>query len=102
VEDSIIYLMLVLGVVWILFELVEHLALPMYWAITGKKPRLHHGSAIIEGRLVHVVSWDGNQGKVRLDGELWQATGQQVFLPGDMAVVKKLKGLNLIVDRSKD
>ena len=101
-RDNIIYLLLALGAGWLIFEVVEHLLMPLYWAVRGKKSRLHHGPTAIEGRLAKVVHWEGGKGKVKIDGELWQAKSREAILKDETVTVKKMDGLTLIVSRSQD
>jgi len=102
VSDSILYLLLALGAGWLLLEVVEHLLFPLYWVISNKKPRLHHGPATIEGRFAQVVHWEGDNGKVKIDGELWQAKGRENLLKEETVIVKKMDGLTLTVSRPED
>ena len=99
-SDGIVYLGLLVVAGWLLFELTEHVLLPLYWAISGKAPRLHNGPGAMAGRQARVVSWKGSQGKVNLDGEIWLATSRDNLSEDESVVIIKAKGLTLKVSRA--
>lgn len=44
-----------------------------------------------------VLDWDGRSGRVRLHGEIWQATAPESLDPGSRVRVEKIDGLTLVV-----
>jgi membrane-bound serine protease (ClpP class) len=49
------------------------------------------------GKEVKVEKWQGKDGIVFINGELWKATSDVPLLPGDKAMIEKVDGLLLIV-----
>lgn len=45
-----------------------------------------------------VKQWKKNEGKVFVNGELWQAVSEVPLLPGDRVVIQKVEGLTLEVN----
>ena len=90
-----VILILVVGV--ILLELIEHVLLPLFWFIKGRKRKSACGISGMFDKVGEVKQWHKNEGKVYVDGELWQAFGEVSFLPGDKVIVKNVEGLKLEV-----
>jgi len=95
-----IILTLVIGVV--LFELIEHLVLPLFWSIMGRKRDSLCGVTGMLGKVGEVKQWKKNEGKVFVNGELWQAVSEVPLVPGDRVVIQKVEGLTLKVNYWKD
>jgi membrane protein implicated in regulation of membrane protease activity len=81
----------------IIYELLEHLILPLFWIIRNRTQKSYCGPSGMIGKKCLVKQWDGNGGKVQVGGELWNAIGQLSLIPGDEAVVQSLEGLTLRV-----
>jgi membrane-bound serine protease (ClpP class) len=45
-----------------------------------------------------IKQWTTNEGKVFVNGELWQAVSKVPLLPGDRVVIQKVEGLTLEVN----
>jgi len=82
---------------YLLFELIEHAILPLFWIITKKQKRSVTGASGLIGEIGEVREWAGNEGRIFVHGELWRATGEELLLPGDKVVVQNVQGLMLIV-----
>ena len=91
-----IILTLVIGVV--LFELIEHVVFPLFWSIMGRKRKSVCGVSGMLGKVGEVKHWKKNEGKVFVNGELWQAVSEVHLLPGDSVVIQKVNGLTLEVN----
>ena len=50
------------------------------------------------GKVGEVKQWQKNEGKVFVNGELWQAVSEVPLLPGDRVVIQKVEGLTLEVN----
>ena len=50
------------------------------------------------GKVGEVKQWKKNEGKVFVNGELWQAISDVPLLPGDRVVIQKVEGLTLEVN----
>jgi len=90
-----IILALVIG--FILFELIEHVVFPLFWFIKSRKRKSVCGMSGMLGKVGEVKQWQKNEGKVFVNGELWQAVSKVPLLPGDRVVIQNVKGLTLEV-----
>ena len=95
-----IILTLVVGV--LLFELIEHVVFPLFWFIKERKRRSVCGVSGMSGKVGEVKQWKKNEGKVFVNGELWQAVSEVPLLPGDRVVIQNVEGLTLKVNYWKD
>jgi membrane-bound serine protease (ClpP class) len=96
-----IILTLVIGVV--LFELIEHVVFPLFWSIMAGKRKSVCGVTGMLGKVGEVKQWKKNEGKVFVNGELWQAVSEVPLVPGDRVVdIQNVEGLTLKVNYWKD
>ena len=91
---------LVIGV--LLFELIEHAVFPLFWFIMGRKRTSVWRVSGMLGKIGEVKQWEKNEGKVFVNGELWQAVSDVPFLRGDRVVIQNVKGLTLEGNYRKD
>lgn len=69
------------------------------WRSTGLgKPTEHRVGNHMAGARAVVVEWDGAEGYVRADGEMWKAYANTAFAPGEEIAVRRLDGLRLEVE----
>jgi len=89
--------LIALGLGLVLFEVVEHLIFPLVWLIRDRaRPRTGPLEKLV-GRSARVVRWEGGQGQVFLDGELWRAVCGEGLSPGDEVFIHRVEGLLLTV-----
>ena len=82
-------------IIFIAFELIEHLIFPLFWFIFKGRKRSNYGVMGMIGKVVEIKRWDKTQGQVLVNGELWRAACE-VPLPADgKAVVQGIEGLTL-------
>jgi membrane-bound serine protease (ClpP class) len=74
-----------------------------------RRRRIRSGAEAIVGRIGTVRSWTDDDGKVLVDGALWQARPSLLLddapapiHPGDRVVVERLSGLTLCVRRAEE
>ena len=81
----------------VIYEIVEHILLPLFWTVRyrGRKPA--YGPSGMIGKKCVVKQWTGNHGKVWVGGELWNATGNSSLIPGDEGVIQGIDNLTLQV-----
>jgi len=89
-------------ILFVLFELIEHIVFPLVWSIIvrNKKPLI--GIESMVGKDSKVERWEGTNGIVFINGELWKATSDGPLLPGDKAIIEKVYGLLLSVKPRND
>jgi len=95
-----IILTLVIG--FVLFELIEHVVFPLFWFIKDRKRKSVCGVPGMLGKVGEVKQWRNNEGRVFVNGELWQAVSTAPLLPGDRVVIQNVKGLTLGVKPWED
>jgi membrane-bound ClpP family serine protease len=89
-------LTLVIG--FLIFELIEHVVFPLFWFIKERKRKSVSGVSGMLGKVGEIKQWTKNEGKVFVNGELWQAVSKVPLLPGDRVVIQKVEGLTLEVN----
>ncbi|UCE41656.1 MAG: hypothetical protein JSV17_01305 [Candidatus Aminicenantes bacterium] len=92
-------ILLILIIAYILFELVEHVVIPLYWVIARKQKRSPSGESGMVGLIAEVREWKGTKGRIFVHGELWNAKSDVSFNPGDEVIVQSVKRLVLTVKR---
>jgi membrane-bound serine protease (ClpP class) len=95
-------ILLILVAAFILFELAEHVIIPLVWLISKKNRRSSTGETGMIGQIAEVKQWEGKKGRVFVHGELWNAESDDSFEPGDESVIRSVKRLVLIVKRPED
>ncbi len=58
--------------------------------VSGREAMLDH--------VATVVDWTDNEGRVRIQGEIWKAEGAGPVQPGASVRVKEIRGLTLVVE----
>jgi len=86
-----------LGLAVLMFELAEHVIIPLVWLAFGRKRRPGRVLEQLVGQEAEVSRWQRNRGQVFVRGEIWEAVSQDSLQPGDKAVIQKAEGLTLTV-----
>jgi membrane-bound ClpP family serine protease len=87
-----------LAIGFFLFEFIEHVVFPLFWFIKGRKRKSVCGVSGMLGKVGQVKQWKKNEGKVLVNGELWQAVSEVPLLAGDRVVIQNVEGLILEVN----
>lgn len=88
-------IVLLIGI--IVYEIVEHLVIPLIFAIRYRRRSSAYGPSGLIGKHCVVMQWEGTRGKVRMNGELWNAVSHRPLISGSEAVVKEIRNLTLLV-----
>jgi len=94
-------LIFVLIISYIIWEILEHIAFPVYWLIRNRKKNLLCGEPGMIGQEVVVKKWNESRGQVLAHGELWKAVSREPFSAGDTAIVQSIEGLTLTIAREQ-
>jgi membrane-bound ClpP family serine protease len=86
---------------YILFEVIEHVLFPLIWFIVNRNRKSLCGNEGMVGKMAEVKSWQGGEGRVVVEGEIWNAASDDHLKPGDRAVVQKVDGLVLRIASPK-
>jgi len=81
----------------VVFEVIEHVVMPLIWLIVTRKRRSVSGATGLLGKVVEVKRWKETEGYVFVRGELWKAVSDDPLSVGDKAVVQSVEGLTLKV-----
>ncbi|MEJ2097350.1 MAG: NfeD family protein [Deltaproteobacteria bacterium] len=82
-------------VAFLVFELIEHAVLPLFWLIKNRKRRSQYGVAGMIGETVEIRKWDKTSGQVLINGELWRAECEVPLSVGNNAAIESIEGLTL-------
>jgi membrane-bound serine protease (ClpP class) len=89
--------LIILAVGFVLFELVEHVIIPLIWFMKDRKKTSVCGATGMLGKVGEVKYWQESEGQVFVHGELWRAVSELPLSAGDRAVIQKVDGLTLRV-----
>lgn len=94
-EINKIILIVVIG--FILFEVIEHIAIPIVFYFIKRKKRSVTGIESLPGEVVEVREWKEKEGQVFIKGELWRAVSDVPLMKGEKAIIQNVDGLTLKV-----
>ena len=80
-----------------IYEIFEHVILPLFWTIRNRKRKSSYGPSGMIGKKCVVKEWKGTRGKVSVGGELWDATSKSSLMPGDEGLIQGIDNLTLQV-----
>lgn len=89
--------MITLLVCVVIYEIIEHVILPLFWTIRYHKRKSAYGPSGMIGKKCVVKQWQGTRGKVWVGGELWNASSSSPLVPGSEAAIKDINNLTLLV-----
>jgi membrane-bound ClpP family serine protease len=90
-------LIIALIIAVIVFELVEHVIIPLVSLFIQRKKKSAYGPTNLLGKTGEVKKWEQNEGYIFVNGELWKAVSELPFSPGDRVLIQKVEGLTLRV-----
>ena len=93
--------MITLLVCVVIYEIFEHIILPLFWTIRYHKRKSAYGPSGMIGKKCVVKAWQGTRGKVSVGGELWNATSKSPLIPGSETVIRDINNLTLMVSPSE-
>jgi membrane-bound serine protease (ClpP class) len=93
---------IILAVGFLLFEFIEHVILPLIWSMKDRKKKSVCGPTAMLGKVGIIKYWQGSEGQVFVQGELWRAVSEFPLSAGDSAVIENVDGLTLSVMPCKD
>jgi len=79
----------------IVFEGIEHVAIPLFWFILKGRKKSDYGVPGMIGKVVEIKQWNNTQGQVLVNGELWRAVCDVPLSQGHKAVILDIEGLTL-------
>jgi membrane-bound ClpP family serine protease len=94
---EIAYVVLIVIFGFLLFELIEHLVIPVVFYVRKRKQQSVTGIESMPGELVDIRQWERQEGQVFFRGEMWKAVSEVSFKKRDKAVIQQVEGLILKV-----
>ena len=82
----------------IVFEIFEHVIIPLIGARARRLGRPLTGAEGMVGKVVEVRRWSGREGTVSVAGELWRARSRGPLATGDEATIVAVTNLTLLVE----
>jgi membrane-bound ClpP family serine protease len=68
--ETIIFIIIIC---FIVFELIEHVFIPLFWFILKGREKSKYGVMGMIGKVVEIKRWNKTEGQVLVNGELWRA-----------------------------
>ena len=90
--------LIALIVAFVLFEIIEHVFVPLVGFILSRKKKSISGAEGMVDMVVEVKQWNTTKGQVFVNGELWKATCEVPLVKGDKAIIHHVDGLTLKVE----
>ena len=95
-------MLIALIVAFVLFEIIEHIVVPLVGFMLGKKRKSISGAEGMVGKVAEVKQWNTTEGQVFVNGELWRAICEVPLVKGDKAIIHNVEGLTLKVEPFND
>jgi membrane-bound ClpP family serine protease len=86
---------IIIIICFIVFELIEHVFIPLIWFIKDRNKRSNYGVTGMIGKVVEIKRWDKTEGQVLVNGELLRAVCDVPLPQGSQAVILDMEGLTL-------
>jgi len=80
---------------FIVFELIEHVFIPLFWFILKGRKKSNYGLDGMVGKVVQIKRWNKSEGQVLVNGELWNAVCDVPLSVGGKAIIQDVEGLAL-------
>jgi membrane-bound ClpP family serine protease len=91
-------LIIILIIIFLTFEVIEHLAFPLIWSLIHRKKKSSYGPGRILKEVGEVKQWQEKEGHVFVGGELWKAVSEVPLNTGDKVAIQRIEGLTLTVN----
>jgi membrane-bound ClpP family serine protease len=95
-------IIIIIIICFIVFELIEHVFIPLIWFIKDRNKRSNYGVTGMIGKVVEIKRWDKTEGQVLINGELWNAVCEISLQEGSKAVILDIEGLTLKLKSYED
>jgi membrane-bound ClpP family serine protease len=86
---------IVIVICFVVFELLEHVLIPLFWFILKGRKKSDYGVPGMIGKVVEIKQWNRTEGQVLVNGELWRAVCDVPLAQGRKAVILDIEGLTL-------
>lgn len=93
--------LIIIAIAVLVFELAEHVLVPLIWYVIHRKKKSVVGVESMIGKEVEVTTWENLEGQVFFRGVLWSAGSDDCLKPGEKAVIEETNGLIIKVKRRR-
>ena len=83
----------------IIFEIIEHIVFPFIWLVLQKRKKSVHDLSSLVGKVGEVKQWKDLQGKIFINGEMWNARSDSPMSYGDKAIIERVEGFVLTIKK---
>jgi membrane-bound ClpP family serine protease len=84
---------------FVIFEIIEHIVFPLIWSFIQRRKGSPCDVSSMVGKVGEVKQWQNLEGKVFINGEIWNARSVIPLLLGDKAVIERVEGFVLTVKK---
>jgi membrane-bound serine protease (ClpP class) len=98
----LIKILIIVIAAYLAFEVFEHLILPLVGKLFRKGKSPLTGPEGMIGKTGRVLDWHDDEGKVRVQSEIWNAVSDAPLSAGDQVRVEEISGLTLKVNRRQE
>ncbi|HUV00061.1 MAG TPA: NfeD family protein [Bacteroidales bacterium] len=89
---------ILIGIIgFIVFEVIEHIGIPIVFYFMKRKKKSVTGIESLLGEVVTVGQWKETEGQVFIKGEPWRAVSDIPLIKGEKAIIHNIEGLTLKV-----
>jgi membrane protein implicated in regulation of membrane protease activity len=84
---------------FVIFEIIEHVVFPLVWSFIKRRKGSPCDVSSMVGNVGEVKQWQNLEGKIFINGEIWNARSVIPLLLGDKAVIERVDGFVLEVKK---
>jgi membrane protein implicated in regulation of membrane protease activity len=84
---------------FIIFEIIEHVVFPLVWSFMQRRKHSICDVSSMVGKIAEVKQWQDLQGKIFINGEIWNAKSDVPLSHGDKAVIERMEGFVVTVKK---
>jgi len=84
---------------FVIFEIIEHVVFPLVWSFVQRRKVSPCDVSSMIGKTGEIKQWKDLEGKIFINGEIWNAKSGSPLLQGDKAIIERVEGLVLTVKK---
>jgi membrane-bound serine protease (ClpP class) len=84
---------------FVIFEIIEHFVFPLVWSFVQRRKVSPCDVSSMIGKTGEIKQWKELEGKVFINGEIWNAKSEIPLFQGDKAIIERVEGFVLTVKK---
>jgi membrane-bound serine protease (ClpP class) len=84
---------------FVIFEIIEHVVFPLVWSFIQRRRGSPCDVSSMIGKTGEIKQWKDLEGKIFINGEIWNAKSDFPLLHGDKAIIERVEGFVLKVKK---